>query len=172
MQRSMTKPASCQSAFRRLPIAGRRPRPKPPFSTSHIVSDGRLWRVAWFTQIIDWLKRAERNCQMNAYWWLVERWWYGGIRTIDVERCSYARRVDIDCGWRWWQILQDSLLFDGLIAARRGVAPKGRNIVDKYDWLIYQIIDWLKGQCNWWTLFSETVVRSHVEANCSTFPPT
>ena len=84
------------------------------------------WRAliaAWLIKVIDGLVALH-----------VERYGeYGGIRTIDVERCSYARRVDIDCGWRWWQILQDSLLFDGLIAARRGT--KG----SKYCWQIWLI---------------------------------
>ena len=63
--------------------------------------------------------------------------WYGGIRTIDVERCSYARRGDIDCGWRWWQILQDSLLFDGLIAARLGSRHQ------RVEILLTNMINWL-----------------------------
>ena len=63
---------------------------------------------------------------MNA----IQRWFDPTSRQIQYLQLI---RDDREFQMRWWQILQDSLLFDGLIAARRGT--KG----SKYCWQIWLI---------------------------------
>ena len=75
----------------------------------------------------------DRAVQLMNAWFMRDRGWWSHDDSKLFYISTNIIRDDREFQMRWWQILQDSLLFDGLIAARRGT--KG----SKYCWQIWLI---------------------------------